>query len=549
MIDSLMTKRFFLLFFFAIALTGLPAYAQEKEDIVISSLENVLGAVEKDYLGKDDYDDAQEKYYKIRLLSDYEPGLTKGIWKSSRSEDVIEQFKAFETVNGSPALRELWRITLLDDFRDISFGSNRQQKDVDLAIARLDTMIKLGFFHDAIRLYHAMNTKPVPVGIAQKAIDAMALAGMVDAACLEVSFVTQSIRSPDWLKKRLLCAIHNDEADITKALSTALEENLKDDAIHQSIARLLKKPTLDGPVKASLSPLQRALLLSHGGTYSYGAITKADPIMLASAAMSPYLSLQKRLKAAERAADIGVIGPKELLAIYERLPLSDEEVNQARQTLLQSGKLAPETIRAVISDTHDPEPRAKLIEKALQQKTYHTNIISQLWLKYVDKISSQAEEVQFFAPTGYALAIWQDYLAASKAFAPLVEKDLSILSDVSDINLPEDKEIEAFLAFIEKQHPDSFQLRKERILATLKAGRLIKDDLIDEALLEKWRKTKKDNEKRGILFLKGLNELSLEKPGFTSPEKIYQILENYTKNELFEENRKITLEIIVQSVL
>ncbi len=523
-----------------------PAFAEEDRSIDLNS---ILGPVTSDYVTEKDYNKTSGDFHQIRLLLDYEPGLTDGIWQRNDAKDIIKALAEFYGVNGSPALRELWQTTLSDGFKGASLSPGKKKNDIALTVARMQTMLELGLFHDAIRLYHAIKDTPAPDVIAQEAINAMAYAGMADAACLEVSFVTQSIRTIPWLKQRFLCALHNDEKEIAIALQGYLKEIINKDTIHQTVQSFLKKPNFNGSIKTNLSPLQQALLLAHGGKYKEDIFDKAKPTLIASIALSPYLPIVKRLKAADKAIELGVISPKDLLLIYEQLDLSDEQITDARNRVLNGKPLGNASLLKVVTKTHDPAIRAQLIEKALQKYHYKPNIFSQLFLRYIDKISSQASDIQSFATTGYSLAIWQDYLSACKAFFPFVQDSHAALTSISDIKLPEEKDIDALLSYIDQTHKKSATIRKARILAALKAAEMVRDDKINHDMLKKWRENKKNTRKRGIFFLESLNTFSIEKPGLTAPTTIYQLLENYYKNQFFAENRKITLEIIIQSVL
>ncbi len=514
-----------------------------------NNLTEILGPVNDNYLSRGNYRESKGKYYKTSLLLDYDPKLTKDMWRRTQADELIAELKKFKTVNGSPALRELWRQALLGGFDGISLGSNKKQKDIDLITTRMDTMIKLGLFHDVIRLYHAISESPIPEDIALRAIDAMSMAGMVDGACLEVKLAAQSIRSQKWLKKYALCATYFDEKQSAKSVHQYIKDNFAEDKIYLENYKLLGSQNGSFSIDIDQAPFIRALFLARGGYINASSLKDASPEDLAWIALSPDMTLKMRIMAAEKAVEIGSIGADALPYIYEKNVLTQGEIEQNRKQIINGGVVETNHAFNVTSQTYAPNIRAQLLRQILSKSKYKPSIKNRIWRPFISKLSQQIDLIPDFAPIGYVIAIWQDDYGAIKLFRPHVE-NLSALEKISELSLPNDEEINHLINYIKKQHPNSYQIRQNRLFSALKAIKLIKDSTIDPQTLNKWQKNELNtSSNQGIMFLQGLHALSQKKPGLTPPKNIHNIVKKYHKNHFFSEIRKIILEIMVQTVL
>lgn len=477
-------------------------------------------------------------------------------WQTVRALDLLAEMKKFQGVKGSPALRAIWHDVLLSDFSGLHANTAEQ---ADLMAMRLSLLNKLGFFDEAVRLYQqAALKKPVAEKIAREAIDSFALSGSADGACLETMMAAQSLGGDDWTQDAALCARYFGQEERADELYNKVSD--KAGGGFRAVYKMLGKNSARA-IQAEIPPLWRALLLERGATLTRNALTKADPMELASIAQNKHVPLDVRLAAASRAADAGTVGMDRLRKLYEAKHDTDGAVSAIAAGVDADVAQKQSDLYAAARFTFEGNARARIVEAALNSMKPRTNVKSHVYGWIVDKLTLQPERITWFAPHGYALMMATNRADSAKIYyesGHLEDSTLSIIEALEEGKPWTMEQQNAWKSAMKERFGASGDKRIAASMGLLKAY-----DSENKLALADTKNTKNDASMplsflkdsvqkggRGLTLVTALNRLaSTSQANQLSTGELSEMAKVFAKEGLYGPRKKITLEILIQNVL
>jgi hypothetical protein len=485
-------------------------------------------------------------FRQISTLGEFDLIVSRDRWRGIRADDLLTQFSKFNGIHGSPALREIWRNVLLGDFTGLNFKNNAQQ--ADLMAERIRLLNRLGYFDEAVRLYvEASRKKNIPEVVARQGVEALALSGSADGACLETLMAAQYLQNDFWVESGALCAAYFGEKN--RAEDFYAKVSKKAGGGYRSVYKTL----LSGgtrTIQSDIPPLWRTLLLASGSSLS--SLQKADAMTLAAVANNPKVSLGLRLAAANRAADLGTIGPDQLRKLYEAKNDTPESVAG-----ISDGSIAD--LYGAARFTFEGNPRARIVRTAMRKLEPITNIKGHTFAWIVDKLTLQKEKMDWFAPYGFALMAATNRRASADMYYEVGHLDKSPMAIAHAMleQKPWTPESQKIWATAMKRTGKSANISHayevvrafdvESKLALSGKNIAIKTDAVSKSTLlqESVRKGG-----RGLTLVAALNRLgTATKLSRVSTSETFEIITVLGKEGLFGERKKIALEILLQTVL
>lgn len=413
MIDKMITKKILLITVLLAGIaapTHLFAATPEKTESVQSdsvSLDDALGEPSNRYVSTDAIVKGQARvadYRHVTTLPEFERYSSKGRWNGNSATTLLTTLQQFKGVRGSTSLRTMWRHILLSDLNGLDMdGKNTNQQQVSLFTQRLNVLNKLGFFDEAVRLYQAADTGkyPIPESVAEQGIDAMALAGSADAACLEVNLALGSLRSDAWLQDGALCAAYFGQTD----KADTLYKSVRGDSASgfRAIYKLLRNGTANGgTVQIGIPPLWRTLLLAKGANIGFASLSKVSASDLAAIAVNRHVPFGTRLAAGEKAAAAGTISADLLRKLYDEQGQPSDAELQAMLEKVKSGEgLSRAKIYQAARFIWNGNDRATIVDKAVRSLPNMNSSLGGVYHWIIVKLTLQKTAIAWFAPTGY----------------------------------------------------------------------------------------------------------------------------------------------------
>ncbi len=478
----------------------------------------------------------------ISTLGELDRIVAEDRWDGINAADVLREFSKFNGVNGSPALREIWRNVLLGDFSGLRMnGSNEQAR---LMAERLRILNRLGFFDEAVRLYQqAAGKKAIPETMARQGVESLALSGSADGTCLEVLMASKYLAGSEWTQNAALCAAYfNDDQR-----ANALYEQVGKEAGSgfRAVFKAIQNRS-GGSVQPNIPALWRTLLLASGANLSPQTLGSSDAMTLAAISANPKVPLGTRLAAASRAADYGTVGTDRLRKLYEAK--SDSAQPGSSQSDLYS------QARFVF----EGQERAAIVRKAMRQLNPVTNVKGHTFTWIVDKLTLQVDRLGWFAPYGYSLMMATNRLESAQMYyesGKLDQSPFSIIHAIQSGKPWSKAQQEAWKAAMisdgkAKSVDKTFLLVKsfdqEGKLALNKYSVVRTDETKPLSLLQD--SLRKGG--RGLTLITAVNYLAKAKQlSAVQASEAAEIIRVLTKEGLFGERKKIALEILLQTVL
>ncbi len=491
----------------------------------------------------------------VTTLGEFDRLVYRNRWRGIKAADVIAEFQKFNGVAGSPTLREIWRDVLLSDFEGLSVSGDDQAR---LMAERLRLLNRLGFFDEAARLYvEAARKKPIAEIVAQQGIEAMALAGSADGACLETLMAVRHLKQESWIQNAALCAQYfgdNEQAeDYYKQVSSKAGSGFR------AVYKMLRDDDMQ-TIQPGIPPLWRALMLAKGAKLSPASLTKADAMTLASIAASRKVPLGTRLVAAGRGADAGTVGMERLRYLYERKHKTDALVADIRQNIDADKALPQSDFYAAARFTFEGKARMNIVTRAIDSMPARTSIKSHVYGWIVDKLTLQPpERLKSFAPQGYALMVTTNRRASADIYynaGNLGKSPLSIVHALLEQKPWTPEEQKQWQQAMEKSGRKKAQTRKaylvtkafdvEQKLALNNASAIAVDAPKSVTLLQD--SVRKGG--KGLTLISALNHLGkAKKMSDISTDEVSDIITVLGRQAQFGERKKIALEILLQTVL
>lgn len=496
-------------------------------------------------------------YRSVTTLNEFTLLVYRERWKNIDYDDVIAQLNQFSGAANSPALRETWRDILLGDFEGLKIRSGEQQNT--LMAKRIELLNKLGFFHEAARLYNEASTfTPIPEIIAKQGVMALSLSGSSDGACLEIYMASNHLKSEEWKKDKALCAVYFGEKELAKTLYNEVKENAGSGfkAVYQMLNRKDNKA-----INVNIPPLWRTLLLSQGATVTSQVVNQADAMTLASLALHKKVPLPIRLTSANRAADLGALDSDRLRKLYEEKHPANSGLDRII-TDAKAGKVLPQAdYYAAARFTFSGQDRAIIVKNALNNIHPVTNIKSHIYSWIVDKLTLQVKTLGWFAPEGYAILASTNRLPSATLFfnqGELQKTRFAIINALLQGNPWPQAQQDMWKDAMRKFYKDKAEERLQEAMK-LAAAYDVENKLILDVDSGTTKKTVKKtsvlrdsvrNGGRGLTLVSALNLVAKTPIIKNIPtEQFIDIIDVMAKQGLFRERKKLTLEFFVQSML
>ena len=370
-------------------------------------LNEALGEPNDRYVAQDQINSVGSYDYRnVTILPAFERFSSKNRWSGNSAATLLKSLAEFDGVRGSSSLRTMWRHILLSDFDGLRIDGPANEQQVELFTRRLEVLNGLGFFDEAVRLYQTADTgeNPIPESVAEQAVNAMALTGAADAACLEVNLALGSLRSNTWLQDGALCAAYFGQMKKADTLYDAAQQDAGDG--FRTVYKMLRNNAVDKAAQINIPPLWRSLLLAKGGSIGFDSLKKLSPADQAAIAINRHVPFATRLAAGERAALSGSISSDQLRKLYdEQGKPSDAELASMVQQIKAGAILSRPRMYQAARFTWEGNERAMIVEKAIKALPNANSSLGGVYHWIIVKLTLQKEKIAWFAPTGYAVLI------------------------------------------------------------------------------------------------------------------------------------------------
>lgn len=510
-----------------------------------------------------------DDYNKITLIPRYRI-ITQNRWANTPATDIITALNALKTSPRSAVLRSYWQELAMGNFDRVSFSSPRQQQQIDLFAARLNTLIKLGDFGGATRLYQAIDTSHIPEQVARLGVEAMSLAGQTEAACLEVSLIAQNIQTPEWLENRTMCAVYEGDPQTARSLiNTMVAQKTPVSATFKTLMGQLAQGKMTRGVRNTDPALWQSIAVSLGA--GLPNLSAASGQNLAFLAQHPKVPLATRTIAADRATALGYMNPDLLKHLFEenQFNYSEADANAVRSAI-DAGKALPNVrIYAAARKTFTGNARAKLIEGSIKHMAGPNDPRVLAWITLIDKLSLQPQNMPWFAPRAYAvLAMTGRQIVAdlyeSKTGNVVASSTVGIMRGFTHPDAWQAANLQRWQqAMVQKFGAKAAQPRIERVLhiVTSHGSQAAKDILLQNMkstgkLLSNnptnvtplWVNAAKKGQ-RGLALAYALKALDNNSSSLLDSQQLEEMLTSFHKGNLWVEQDKISLAITLENVL
>ena len=497
-------------------------------------------------------------YRDVTGLSRFSRMAYRNRWTEIDARDVLAELANFKNVSSSPAIRDAWRDMMLSDFNGLEFREPKHQ--TDLMVTRLRILNQLGYFDEAVRLYQVAATrKPVASDLALQGVESLALSGSADGACLEVTMASKTLSSAEWKQNEALCSVYfGDEArgdELYKEVSEQAGSGFR------TVYKLLKKKG-GKAIQVDIPALWRTLLLAQGASIPSAALKSADAETLASIAANERVPVSIRVAAMERGANKGVIGADRVRGLYETLYKEDNGLAGITETAKASGNQANAANYAAARFMFEPMARSTIVKNAMYKVSPITGIRNHAYAWIVDKLTLHIDKMGAFAPQGFSLMTLTNRTASANMYYNVGKLSNTRFALVHALGAGEPWPQEA---------RDSWQSGMKKYY-NAKADAKINDFMalanaydLEEKLQLNGPPKKEQNLRidrnsvlykstraggKGLTLAAALNILGRnQKLNAVQAPEFIDIIDVMTKQGLFTERKKITLEFLIQNML
>lgn len=338
-------------------------------------------------------------YREVTGLSKFARIAYRNRWVDVDAGNVLMELANFKGAPNSPALRDSWHDMMLSDFSGLKFRKSEQQ--TKLMAERIRILNALGFFDEAVRLYQqASIQKPVPAVLAREGVNALAQTGSADGACLEVTMVTKNVTSDEWAQDEALCSQYFGNKSRADELYKQVSETAGSG--FRAVYKMLGNRSSNA-IQVNIPPLWRTLLLANGATVTSAVLKQADAETLGSLTSNSKIPLSIRLAAASRGASAGTVGGDRLRALYEEAYPEDNGLSGVVATARANGDQSIQAYYAAARFTFEGNDRANIVKNAMHKASPITSVKNQVFNWIVDKLTLQVTKLGWFAPEGYSL--------------------------------------------------------------------------------------------------------------------------------------------------
>ena len=360
----------------------------------------------------------------LGVLEEGPDGLGRDLWRGTSRAVIEELMASLPDRYQSVTLRGLASRLLLSsaDIPAAAPGPRNEDAVGRLLALRVERLSAMGDLDGLTRLLDIVPRHHDREPIARARVDNLMLAGNVEAGCMEVrNGIALYVAQPFWRRALVLCQLARGET-VPAELGLALlrEQGLAEDAGFVAMVDILRgtSQTIDGAHAAE--PIHFALLLFAGHAVPADLSDRAGPGLLAAMAVSPSIDLDAQTAAAERALQMGAIGPDRLNAIYARHRFDPAQVASRAQP--DTG-LGPVQRRALVYQQAlraGPADKPKAVERALVEAGADVALYpasARVLAPLVTEVTPQPDMIWLAGPAGRALFAAGHYERARAWFA------------------------------------------------------------------------------------------------------------------------------------
>lgn len=280
-----------------------------------------------------------------------EPALPTNMWRASRADDLLPSIRRVRTRGLTPAERTLMRRMALSPA-----ARPNGKKAAELLAERARIMFELGEAEAAAALMERLDTPPQGLNAEEIAADLNLALGNEATACRPV---TQNGREGAyWAKLRAVCAaLQGNNTGAELAIELAQQQGVNDSWLFSAVYAA----SGDVPSKPAArfdSGIHLAISTKAGLTPSQSAVSRARPDLAAAMATRTSLPPALRAKAADIAADAGLISPQDHRAAYTAL-LSEPDFKV-------SGSVEEALAKTYRGNRPNPRDHARVLAGALR---------------------------------------------------------------------------------------------------------------------------------------------------------------------------------------
>ncbi len=313
--------------------------------------------IEVDGLGKVDGES-------VGVLTPGDGGLGGDMWKGLTRTQAVEMVASIPTRSNSAALREVASQILLSRAR-APFAVTENAPS--LLAARAAALLAIGDVDGAELLLSASPTQARPQGL--DIIDAnLQIIRFNNArACGLARNNVASAGKDFWQRLLIYCDALEGKADSVGFGMSLLRETSGDDPamvlLVDSVLRgapiVLENIAQPNPIHIALSRVAKVELPA-------SIAESDDPVLLHAAALTPNLSIDARIEAAERAIALGSLSPAQLRQLYQQVSYNEADL---ANSLTRASEIGGAAARALLYQAavkqNIPTARAEIISSAL----------------------------------------------------------------------------------------------------------------------------------------------------------------------------------------
>lgn len=518
-------------------------------------------------------------------------GLLYNFWYDSDAESLTRYINELERSSTSPAVRRMMVETLTSVTRSPKFRSaNPAMEDINFMKARLSALIRIGAFDEAVLLYQKVldnasaTDKHRSIGeeIATLGVEAMALTGSTDAACLEANLIADSLPNNKWLKDKSLCLLQWKQIKSARTLYNFLKQDTDDfakphDKAYSIVFNAIANHAYsDGILSSNLPPLWNSMLISQGvpvtaktvkdnakNALLLGLLARHDAIPDTTRSLAAIYSAQKGMMSMDKVRNTYLNTNFDATLIGGTIDADGS--NTKRQDILYFAARR----------AYAPDKKAALQKRGLSLINDKTSIPAYLWSDLDRELSYNAVKLERLATHSRSRLLANGVLSYAGDWVKKINLERDEKKPYSDIlnrvlesyfsDKPlEEEELNDWVLHIQETFPDD---GNERALKSLIALEYAKQPVprkiwtlvggkpeaikLEIGLIKPDKNARNSYVKyyKGDIYLAGLAHFSHSGIDKISPQELLSFMDLYKKYGLSDKNMKIGLEILSQSVL
>jgi len=300
----------------------------------------------------------------VGLLEEAEGGFPYDMWSGSDRALIERLLPRLPAGATSRAMNDLARRLLLT----VAAPPGGPMEENLLAI-RIERLAAMG---NSVAMNRLMRSAPPDLydtALVQTRLDSLLLIADYVGACSLARDLVRRDDAPYWEKVLIFCQALNERHDAAAlGLSLLRERSVEEDPGFDLLIRALagdesaKLESLPSPTALHLSMLRAARL-----SVPEDAVEGAEPAIARAIALTAGVSLDFRLRAAERAEALGALPTETLAELYASVPFTSEELAYPwRRLKTDKGPMARALLQQAIAIQVVPAARAEVLRAAWQ---------------------------------------------------------------------------------------------------------------------------------------------------------------------------------------